>query len=177
MMKRFNRDIRGDSLIEVILATGVLALIIMVGWVTMSRLTRASYYARTRVEIVNKLKAQSEILRTMNKNDVTNKPIPAITEVEAAKVFCPLDQVGFDQQIKNGSGSISNPFYIDDDGKVQPGMKSYNDDNTMKYWIQYTQDVSNPSRYRDYYVRACWLTDNSKQPTDNSQVILRVTLP
>ncbi len=179
------RNQRGDSIIEVVLAMTLLTLIIFTAWSMVNRSTQLSLSARKRVEMVNQLKEQAEIIKTIyadNQDDITgkfNSTVIARTpeapiEVEYEEEFCKEDST---------TGALDPPlttsFHMAVDASSPPKLKHFDGPKNVKgdagsiVWVQW-KNGAGTDNYRDFYIRGCWFTNGGIQQTDNAQFIVRL---
>lgn len=174
-LKRLSES--GDTIVEVLLAMSILTLILFTSWGLVNRSTQLSLAARQRVDMVNQLKEQAEILKskfaeTGSSKDVTDylaKPEGGSVNNSGAQYndtsFC-IDDVSV-----IGSGDM---FHFDDSAQYQKGAaKDVNGDPTAKVWVEYN-NTGVAGKYVDFYVRGCWLTNGGRQKTDNAQFVVRL---
>lgn len=182
-MLKFNRSSEsGDTIVEVLLAMSILTLILFTSWGLVNRSTQLSLAARQRIDMVNQMKEQAEILKSKFAETGSSKDItdylsgtqPGQSAVNNAGSdyadtgFCIDDVAGL------GNG---NRFYFNETAQyVKPGIKDVNGDPTAKIWIEYsnTDDTQTTGPFVDFYVRGCWLTNGGRQKTDNAQFIVRL---
>lgn len=175
-LKRLSES--GDTIVEVLLAMSILTLILFTSWGLVNRSTQLSLAARQRVDMVNQLKEQAEILKskfaeTGSSKDVTDYlsgTQPGQSAVSSAGSsysdnFCQDDV----EVLGNG-----NRFYFNENAQyVKPGVKDVNGDPTAKVWVEYN-NTGVAGNYVDFYVRGCWLTNGGRQKTDNAQFVVRL---
>lgn len=170
------KNIFGDTIVEVLLAMSILTLILFTSWGLVNRSTQVSLAARKRVEMVNQLKEQAELLKyKYQKNDgdganllaeLQQPPISSSSNNSLAYLY-----INDEFCSEPASLSSTNRFYIDSKLNYQVGTKPFNDDLDARTWIEY-KDVF--GEYTDFYVRGCWRTPGGKQKLDNSQFIVRL---
>lgn len=180
------RNQRGDSIIEVVLAMTLLTLIIFTAWSMVNRSTQLSLSARKRVEMVNQLKEQAEIIKTIyadNQGDnITNFKSKVIDltgeelgiKYEEEPPFCDEDAT---------TGLIKAPptntsFHMAVDASASPpelkhvnGPKKVKGDAGSIVWVQWKKDSG---KFIDFYIRGCWFTNGGVQQIDNAQFIVRL---
>lgn len=172
MIRRLNE--RADTIIEVMLAMGLLTAFLFISWGITNRSTQMSTNARRRVEMVNAMKEQAEVLKALH---AQGAPMGALIEDSL-----PMPD-SEDSQVCEG-GNMSRAFhyksFLEDDVEEidrAAGVYQLPDENNT-VWVEYKvdplSDPDNPPEYFDFYVRACWQTVGSIQNTDNSQFIVRL---
>jgi hypothetical protein len=160
----------GDTIIEVLLAMTVLTLVLFTSWGLVNRSTQLSLAAQKRIDMVNQLKEQAEILKSkyaavggdLSKLNAEISKSAGVSNPEYGQDFC-ID----DPSVLDSGGR----FYADSDAEFKSGTKSVDGDKYSKVWIDRSSDRGG---YSDYYIRGCWLTSGGNQKTDNSQFIVRL---
>lgn len=188
MAKFIKRKQRGDTLVEVILAMALLTAVLFTSWGGTNRATQLSLAARKRIDMVNLLKEQAEIIKAKqaSKTDFSSllHSTPSVGSPSSSSVpENPCDTIAPDG--KNFSPTTSLPsslFYFkqttDAAGTVtiapQPGPRVTDGDFV---WVQYYHSSAPNNQYTDFYIRGCWLTTGGTQKLDNSQLIVRINDP
>lgn len=168
---------RGDTIIEVLLSMTLLTLIMFTAWGLVNRTTRISLDARKRIEMVNQLKEQAEILKsTFAQNGGSSNEITAKL-AESSVGVSPSSTLTYDQnfctEAEISNPNISTKFYFDEkDADYAKGAKPVDGNDASKVWVEY-RDYGTDG-YVDFYVRGCWVTGGSQQTLDNSQLIVRL---
>lgn len=167
---------RGDTIIEVLLSMTLLTLIMFTSWGLVNRTTRISLDARKRIEMVNQLKEQAEILKStfVEKNGSSAE---IVTELQDSSVGVSQSaSLSYDEPFCKES-ELTNPsigskfFFKEDTGKYEKGAKPPAEgDNSSRVWVEYASGTG----YTDFYVRGCWASGGSQQTLDNSQLIVRL---
>lgn len=188
MNSRLHNLKRGDTLVEVLLAMAVLSAILLICWSITNRSTQLGLAARQRIEMVNLLKEQAELLKAGYANQATvdshtvlpgGLPTDQITDASGTS-FCDSNSDLF----IGAPGPTNNRFYMGVSATNQltttPGMKTIRPD--ARVWVQYSRvpampgDPPGATGYIDMYVRGCWLTSSGQQKLDNSQLVVRLNL-
>jgi len=159
---------RGDTIIEVILAMTLLTLILFTSWGLVNRSTQASLAARQRIEMVNELKEQAEILKAKYAESQDN------TEAFFSKFREAAADPSYDDEFcteSAASGGQTAANYFNDSANIQPDASKSMNGGSGYVWIEYEPNLP---LYVDFYVRGCWLTTGGQQKTDNSQFIVRL---
>ncbi len=169
---------RGDTIIEVLLSMTLLTLIMFTAWGLVNRTTRISLDARKRIEMVNQLKEQAEILKStfVQKGGSSNDIVAELTDATVG-VYSSSD-LRYDQNFCT-EAELSNPddspgFYFEEKEKTvdyTKGSKPVDGNESSRVWVEYD---SSASGYTDFYVRGCWASGGSQQTLDNSQLIVRL---
>ncbi len=166
---------KGDTIIEVMLSMTLLSAILFTSWAIVNRSTQLSLAARQRVVMVNQIKEQAEIIKSMYNNDATqviSKKFGGSTvfnSVSSAPAADACDNLGV-------NGAVANSFHFDANVAAQDGVKRLKvNDNSAVTWVQ-LQEVSEPASagYMDFYIRSCWTSTGGVQKQENSTVILRL---
>lgn len=164
---------RGDTIIEVILAMTLLTLILFTSWGLVNRSTQASLAARQRIEMVNELKEQAEILKAKyaESQDAgeTIENYLSLSSV-ANQSGTSYDDTSFCAQPDNIGGGSDAGFHFNANATIAENGKDVHNDQSSFVWLEYITRSS----YTDFYVRGCWSTSGGQQKTDNSQFIVRL---
>lgn len=164
---------RGDTIVEVILAMALLSMIIFIAWGTTNRATQISTNARKRVVMVNALKEQAEIIKSVYRqpNGSTASIIDSLPETDE-----PAPNPCNDANMSASPTTIASAFHYKTDGinvsAPDTNYKVVEGDDGARVWIQYVNDPE--GRYVDFYVRGCWFTLGGSEQLDNSQFIVRL---
>jgi hypothetical protein len=159
----------GDTIIEVMLAMALLTAFLFISWGITNKATQIGINSRKRVEMVNSMKEQAEIIKAFYaKNgsktaELINNVNPTTTGLD--KGPCEPDGVTTDNvfHFTTDSGDIV---------KQKQKKNAPDADNTL--WVQYKQDTASDPKFSDFYIRSCWQTVGSTQNTDSSQFIVRL---
>lgn len=153
---------RGDTIIEVLLATTVLAIVITGAYTLSNRALRVAQNSVERTEVSTKMREQMEVLRAMR-----NQQTPSWTELlsnSARQGSAPPANSNINlAQCQPTSGEYS--IYLDIENKdvddpsiisVYPNTGPSDDayDDIFNTWIEVYN--SNSSDYVDVVVRSCW---------------------
>lgn len=175
-MIRFNN--RGDTIIEVVLAMGLLTSVLFIAWGITNRATLIQRSASERVQMVDQLKEQAELIKALWAQDPTyfqGPPAGSFSVVDAAvpnadpcsnsdtsTIQVPGGSEWYLRRASGGSGI-----------QVEPSAKSVNNDGLMKIWVQ---KVTLTGR-QDFYIRGCWVDrSGTSNKTDSTQAILRLNI-
>lgn len=182
-MKITNKQ-KGDTIIEVVLAMTLLTSILFTAWAMVNRSTQLSLSARQRIDMVNQLKEQAEIIKTIYANDqdnFTDIVIPSTPDLSSLDYddtdFCLQDATTGKLSIKEDDKSFhmatvnegSPPVPI---LKSQDGSKLVNGDEGALVSVQWKRAPNDAAV--DFYIRGCWFTGGGIQKIDNSQFVLRL---
>lgn len=171
---------RGDTIVEVIVACAVFAMVTVSSFAIMQRGTSLAYDALERTEVRLQLNAQIETLQYIRDGYIANK-VNSATYNEAADLWTNI--VSKDAETTEPATDFcldpasvpSSAFYISDgraimnsfqasDGLPQPGQG---------IWIQRVNSPSGAAvKYYDFYVMSCWPSTTSTQQTMSSVVRL-----
>lgn len=167
---------QGDTIIEVILAMAMLALVLFSAWAITNRSSQISLAARQRTEMVNQLKEQAELIKSQwatDKNVLKPASIPTVNSVpsnpctgfDIYNVSSKPEQATYLTVKSNGVGADNEVLELKTETKAVKG------DTTQRIWVQ-RQDKSG---YVDFYVRGCWVvTGGGSNKLDNSQFVVRL---
>lgn len=172
------RSQAGDTIIEVMLAISVLTFILVFAWGITNRATQTLMNAQLRVDVVDQMKEQAEILKAKyasaeqgNLSDLAPGGYTSpLGEVIGDRVN-PCHEVDFSEEnILQGGGR----YHFTTAGAVE-NAKQINE-QTAYVWVErYAGDtVEGTVAYYDFYIRACWQTLGGIQNQDNSQFIVRL---
>ena len=131
---------RGDTLVEVLLATVVLSIIVAGAVTLTNRATRIGQTSFERTDVSNLLREQAELIRA---NPLQATSIGQITGALPADDTC-------SEEYLQGGGTTS--FYIDSSsGSVDfvPGIKT---DGFYRIWVERIDG----STFFDFDINACW---------------------
>jgi len=143
---------RGDTLVEVMLATAVLSLVLAGAFTLANRATRLSQTANERTQVSNLMQRQAELIRAAyDKPDsgFLNSIKPLSKENQN---FCDLDK---------GSNPQDNSFYMAEENnkvvlkelKIDNGkIKDANPNDLFDIWVEPVAK----DQVIDFYVYACW---------------------
>ena len=171
----------GDTIVEVMLALAILSAVLFTSWGLTTRAIQQRLAARQRIEMVNQMKEQAEIIKSVYaaNNGVGNTfktalGLPGEDRPSAGSTPC---QAITDFQNPSATGK----FYLtaDASGITSPsGTKKVNGKDEQHVWVQYDEVTVAPpgTSYIDFYVRACWQTFGGIQKTDLSEFVVRLNL-
>lgn len=173
---------KGDTIVEVILAMAILALVLFSAWSVTNRASQLSLAARQRIVMVNQLKEQAELIKSLNqtnpervyeqfKRGTTPKP----SANPCRDIIVERDD---SENLKSSKLTDARIIQLDTATKelsFKPGSKLVGNDLTQRVWIQ--RDVSTATQgYIDFYVRGCWVITGGGQKLDNSQFVVRINV-
>ena len=175
---------RGDTLIEVIVATAVLAMIIVLSIGIMNRGTAQAQRAVEGTFVRQEIDSQTELLRYARdsyvdkSSDTATKLWNDIRAKRSGNVmsFTDLASLG---ECKPPSGQ--NAFYlVTNGGEVALGANAFTAPQTYAtagngVWIEATSASAN-ANYLDFYIYACWSAITSG-PNSTTGTIVRVYAP
>lgn len=188
-LRRLNN--RGDTIIEVMLALGLLSLILMSAWALTNRVTIISQSTTKRIDMVNQLKAQAEMLTSeQNRRTTTNplvgdgsKPDTLInsgsyvsSDTSALMPLATQCQSGLWQtpvvnDISAKAFYLTPPTNPADGIASQPHASNPGGDTTSKMWIEaYNTEPGSV----DFYIRGCWQTNSNATGVSNAEIFLRL---
>jgi prepilin-type N-terminal cleavage/methylation domain-containing protein len=170
---------RGDTLIEVILALAIFAIVTVGAFAIINKGAAQMYDSLERTQVRLLIDRQSESLIYARDQYLRSKSITESTEmatepesVAAAQVWTSLSTVSQATPAADAcSGTTANAFYIIRSGTTIQLKKFSSTDVAVAagmpalgngLYIQYANSPSTaPVKYKDFYLRACW------QPTSN----------
>lgn len=127
--------------------------------------------SRKRVEMVNSMKEQAEIIKAQYNNP--DFGIGKLIESPLVKTDSGLDK----NPCEDPDIAGNNIFYFgygENNGLEKKFEKKQSPDAENTVWVQYKPNADSDPVYYDFYIRACWQTVGSIQNTDSSQFILRL---
>jgi competence protein ComGC len=172
-MRKNNNHKRGDTLVETILAMAVLSMILLISWGLVHRATQVSLAARQRVEMVNQLKEQAEIIKAQyatQKQEVTEREMGGDVQVQLVN----SGVINVDPCVNSNAGVPTGAFYMGITGSPPAITPTIGDVKTVpntrgKVWVQIVQGTG----YLDFHIRGCWQSFGV-QKDENSQLRLRL---
>jgi competence protein ComGC len=173
-MKSNSNNEHGDTLVETILAMAVLSMILLISWGLVHRATQVSLAARQRVEMVNQLKEQAEIIKAQyatEKQEVIERELGGDVQVQLVNIA----DINVDPCVNVASNAVpAGAFYMGITGSPPAITPTIGDvkpiPNTHgKVWIQVVQGTG----YLDFHIRGCWQSFGI-QKDENSQLRLRL---
>jgi|GEM_PF-3338999 len=170
-MKRLSNT--GDTIVEVVLAMAMLALVLFSSWAITNRASQINLTARQRVEMVNQLKEQAELLKSKWASGDRIASLATVVSVPSNPcVGLNLSDANSDP-VSAGYMVVAKELPTDSTEKlfVKSGSKQVKGDLTQRVWVQ-RQDKGT---YTDFYIRGCWVvTGGGQNKLDNSQFIVRL---
>jgi hypothetical protein len=174
-MRKYS-DERGDTLVETVLAMAVLSLVLLTSWALVHKATQISLAARQRIEIVNRLKEQAEIIKGLyadNKTAITSRTMQSTAGGPVINAGGTISSNPCDD---SRLGTPTNAFYLSVDeaaGSIAPTM-GVKTNGTEKVWVQLTTATGPEGKpYIDFHVRGCWQSFGIQQE-ENTQLRVRL---
>lgn len=175
-IEKIKSNQRGDTLIEVLLATVVISIVIASAYSLTTRAARANQTALERTTVNNLMREQMEVIRGAHNTNrggsfwqniesrVTSATIPSTARTDCT----PVD--------------AANAFYVDTstsiDYNLDSSIQSYSSPSTFHplydVWVEIYQPPLVAS-FVDVYVRACW-DGIGGQGIQTSGLVLRLVL-
>jgi hypothetical protein len=161
---------RGDTIIEVVLSMALLTSVLFIAWSITNRASQIILAGSDRIEMVNQIKEQSEIIKSQWSNEDSRA---ALLGYQAAG---PLDANPCNGTTSAGNFTPTggNVWYLnatDTNVDKVDTIKTVND----KPSFVYVQRKDGGPSYSDFYIRACWNNKSgSIQKQESSQVIVRL---
>jgi len=144
---------KGDTIIEVLLASVILSIVLAGAYSLSSRATRLNQASYERTRAANLVQEQAELLRSLNKNDLVGwNDVTSRGKQSYYDCRAPGDSVVIpDTSVYKGF------FYLE--GDVAASSITVNDgykdtDNIYHTWVARSNDGS--EGYQDFYVYTCW---------------------
>ncbi len=159
----------GDTIIEVMLSMALLTAFLFISWGITNKATQIGINSRKRVDMVNAMKEQAEIIKAQYAND-GYKVDSLIASVQATTL-------GLDKDPCTNEGVADNNifYFTNTTGSLNKEVnKKALPDASNSLWAQYKPSADTDPKYYDFYIRACWQTIGSTQNTDNAQFIVRL---
>lgn len=186
-MKANFKNQRGDTIIEVILASTILSLITVSSFAIMQRASASAYDALERSTVRLQLNGQAELLNYFR--DVHNKAVAdGVTPTGQAAVWNTISGSALNNTTAPALNACSppggtTPFYLERNGTVEyravvgsvstaAGLPSPGNG----IWITRVDPGSAPARnYHDFYIMACW--SSTVGGTQNMSSVVRLYDP
>lgn len=150
-----NRSNRGDTLVEVLLATVVLSIVLAGAYNLSARATRLNQQAFERTQVSNLLQGQSELLRAARDSQNTNPTLWGQILSRSNAPGLPVDCKSID--LTNLVTLKPSAFYMQIDSSSNINLI---DDPTLVgdfYWIWVEgQEAGGTDGYVDFSINACW---------------------
>lgn len=178
---------RGDTLVEVLIATAILGAAIVGGLTIMNFGYAIANNAVERTQVEGKMNSQLSFIRYardafIRSNGSTTDGGSRMWTAIMGKVTTAASS----QAVCNGSApQPTNGFYINDN------VASVSDTSIVNYtgaaapavaapgsgmWVEGRQASANPVRYVDFYVKACWQSIGSN-PQQEARTVMRLYVP
>lgn len=175
---QLNRNNRGDTIVEVLLSLAILSAVVFSCWTIINKATQIGIISRQRVNMINRLKEQAEIIQSQRDNNTTNIPaFKAITTsgqdpsvvADISSNACTDALIG--QPLTSATSKYYN-FKLDTNNNLQKstGFNIIDGQDTSRVWVQFVEN----SGYIDFYIRGCWQVPGGGQNYDSSQFIVRL---
>ena len=175
---------KGDTIVEVLLATALLSGILFTSWSIVNRASQISLAARQRVFMVDQLKEQAEIIGSYygavdGKLNVSSGTFGSKSTTSSG----PVSVNPCDATRDAATGEINavvppGSFYFNESAVVESGVKNVDSYDNAIVWVQRVAVDENATpgpEYNDFYVQSCWLsTGGGTQKEDNSKIIVRL---
>lgn len=182
MKKQLN--IRGETIVEVLLAMTLLTLILFSAWKLVNRSTQLSLTARKRAEMINQLKEQAEIIKNIyaTNQDAMNEFDKKVVDGTSSESTLQYNPDFCKESYLTLAESPANSFYMAYNDSATPGdklikepvPKKVNGDQGSLIWVQRKDGDGPDGKYYDFYIRGCWYTSGAQQKTDNAQFVVRL---
>jgi type II secretory pathway pseudopilin PulG len=162
---------QGDTIVEVLLATIVIAVVLTGAYALTNRATRINQSAIERTEVSNLLKQQIEIIRGSRSSAADSRvwldvKAKAVTTPPNYSVTCPVAAPPANAFYFN---QPTGSFSFDSSGLVQSGIGNFG--NFYNVWVEAVSYGS----YIDFHVRACW-EGIGDIPEQNSALVMRLAV-
>lgn len=179
-MKLLNK--RGDTIIEVVLAMSLLAFVLFSAWAITNRASQLNLTARQRVVMVNQLKEQAELLKSLYQVDQNALKDAALNATTVSANPCnDIDLSKADDA--QGAGKLNKAMIValnTSTGKPEVSgpvkTKAVDGDSSQRVWIQKQVPTGASVGYADFLIRSCWQVTGNTQKLDNSQFVVRLNL-
>lgn len=163
-------SLKGDTIVEVILAMALLTSVLLIAWGTTNRAVQIQQTALDRTTMVNAVKEQAEIIKVKWSKD------PHFFDSYTSSVVSDL----IDKDPCKET-SYTNAWYLDagdDSLDLRTGVKTVNSDTTKHVWVRKViPNLSSGVPATDFYIRACWQSQVGGGQTDeHTQVLLRLNI-
>lgn len=166
---------RGDTLVEVLLATVVLSIVMAGAYTLSNRASNINQQSFDRSRASSIIQQQAELVRSL-RDDFNSALPPGTQEWEVVRGYAQangtLAALGTDCNdfgtLKSNRGS-ANVFYIDSSGAAVNDIQTV--DTYYRLWVE-VEDGNSPDFY-DFHVFACWEAAGVTQ-IQKTKVVLRL---
>lgn len=174
----------GDTIVETMLSMALLTLVLFTSWSAVNRAVQTSQAARKRIDMVNQLKEQAEVLKAKRDVYIADGTsfanlFTAYTDSNPSVNPC-TDIVDASNNVQVTPTTGPSFYFAKDDTTkavaLTSGSKSVAGDPASRIWIQRKNGTSDGGKYIDFYIRGCWMTQGSIQKLDNSQILARLNV-
>ena len=179
---------RGDTIVEVMLAIAALSAILAISWGIVTKSVQISTAARQRVTMVNQLKEQAEVLKSLyadsnGRSTVLNRTFGGGVQVSSVTQSSipafPCVSTRSSTNVVN-TQTPSGAFYLRiGESGIAPEVASTKEvasAGNARVWIQLIDtsgSVAGDPGFIDFYIRGCWQTAGS-QNEDATQLVVRL---
>ncbi len=180
---QLSKNNRGDTIVEVLLSLAILSAVLFSCWTIINKATQMGLVARQRVNMVNRLKEQAEILQSQRDNNTTSMATfkSLVTSGQTSSQLSEISANACDDALTTQPASAATAKYYyfgligtDNVLEKKTGFKLVDNNETARVWVQY---IDYPTAgYIDFYIRGCWQVPGGAQNYDSSQFIVRLNV-
>ena len=172
------RDQRGDTIVEVLMATVLLSVILAGAYTLSNRATRINQQAFERTQISNYMQEQAEFVRAARDNFESEPTVWNSIVNTRSQASVPALGTACDSSANFANGR-ANTFYLEPTGSPSPALRMQNGEQLRDGLYTVWAEIEPGNTDRDYYnvhVFGCWesLGDN---PNNIGSLILRLESP
>ncbi len=178
LISKFKNNQRGDTLVEVLLATVIFSIVISASFALVNRSSRINQVSSERSEAASLMQTQAETLRLYRDLGDAN-PVWDLIQTEKVQSTSPTTNNCFNfLDGVDASPSQSASFFFDEDSNRQDFSPILANGNFDRYyiWIEgYSSGDTVNDDLVDFYVHACWQGPGGTGPQQAS-LVYRLTL-
>ena len=142
---------KGDTLVEVLLATVILSIVLAGAYTLSNRATRINQQAYERTQVSNLMQEQAEYLRAIRDTDAPawDDVLNELTTPPASAATCkttPIDDIGT-------LAAAGSTFHLADSGG---NIQMIDAPKVYGFFYIWVEGVSTGTTYADFVINACW---------------------
>lgn len=160
VLTKFIKNQRGDTIVEVMLATVIMSVVVASSFTLVNRASRINQVSSERSDAVNAMQSQAELLRfyrnTSEDSVVWDSSIVAIAQTNSAPT--PNACEDFLAGAVSGPSASASAFYFND-SQALTSFTPASGSNVGRYyvWIEGYKSTSAPNNdYVDFFIHSCW---------------------
>lgn len=185
---------RGDTLIEVLIATAILSAIVVIAAVLMNRGMASSQVAVETTIVRQTIDSQAEMLRYLSEAKINDPGSAAASRWDTLiSNYAPYSGSTPVNSTTYGTcppdfGNSNARFYLSTNTAQGVVINAYPNGTTADIiaepgrglWIEATRNLlggANSQRYTDFHIRACWAAPSSGSPQLTMGTVVRLYVP